>query len=301
MEHHKLAKDTKRASTMATEGHAINRLKERIGHLALDKINLSQIRHFIAHRQSAGGVSARTVNLEITVLRNVLNMAIDRKFINKLPTENLRPLKVKKIDRKLKPIEAIEKLCAVAFEARFCNGRLAKPGEKAHPLLNAEQFADYIRLMCFAGSRMAESLRLRWDDVDWAKRQLTIGADGLAKNGKSRAVDFNDKLETHLRDMQSRRLPGTQWLFPSPRSGETDAPARTFRESLRLARQAADLPGFGFHDLRHSYISYCIMAGIDFMTIARWVGHQDGGILIGRVYGHIANEHAQRQAKKLQF
>jgi hypothetical protein len=29
------------------------------------------------------------------------------------------------------------------------------------------------------------------------------------------------------------------------------------------------------------------------------VGHKDGGILIGKVYGHLANEHRQRAAQKL--
>ena len=45
----------------------------------------------------------------------------------------------------------------------------------------------------------------------------------------------------------------------------------------------------------------CVMAGIDYMTIAKWVGHQDGGALIGKVYGHLSNEHAQRQAQRLNF
>jgi hypothetical protein len=27
------------------------------------------------------------------------------------------------------------------------------------------------------------------------------------------------------------------------------------------------------------------------MTIAAWVGHRDGGILIGKVDGHLAQEH----------
>jgi hypothetical protein len=44
-----------------------------------------------------------------------------------------------------------------------------------------------------------------------------------------------------------------------------------------------------------------VMSGIDFMTIGRWVGHQDGGVLIGKVYGHLSNEHAKRQAKKIDF
>jgi hypothetical protein len=43
------------------------------------------------------------------------------------------------------------------------------------------------------------------------------------------------------------------------------------------------------------------MAGIDYMTIAKWVGHQNGGVLIGKVYGHLSNEHAQRQAQRLNF
>jgi len=39
----------------------------------------------------------------------------------------------------------------------------------------------------------------------------------------------------------------------------------------------------------------------DFMTIAQWVGHVDGGVLIGKVYGHLANEHRQRMAQLVQF
>ena len=41
------------------------------------------------------------------------------------------------------------------------------------------------------------------------------------------------------------------------------------------------------------------MSGIDFMTIARWVGHKDGGVLIGKVYGHLSNEHAKQQAQRI--
>jgi hypothetical protein len=41
------------------------------------------------------------------------------------------------------------------------------------------------------------------------------------------------------------------------------------------------------------------MAGIDFLTIAEWVGHKDGGILIGKVYGHLLDEHRRKMAAKL--
>ena len=59
------------------------------------------------------------------------------------------------------------------------------------------------------------------------------------------------------------------------------------------------MPWVGFHDLRHFFASQCVMAGIDFMTIASWLGHQDGGILVGKVYGHLADEHKRRMADNL--
>ena len=111
--------------------------------------------------------------------------------------------------------------------------------------------------------------------------------------------DFNPQLETLLNDMHSRRSQDSVFLFTSPRRGEKDIPAKSFRESLRLARRHAGLPNAGFHDLRHIFISHAVMAGIDFMTIAEWVGHKDGGILIGKVYGHLLDEHRRKMAAKL--
>ena len=108
-------------------------------------------------------------------------------------------------------------------------------------------------------------------------------------------VDFNPKLKTHLQEMAKRRASDSQWLFPSPQRGEKDIHVQTFRESLGMARDKAGLPRIGFHDLRHYFISYCVMSGIDYMTIAKWVGHRDGGILIGKVYGHLADDHAKAQ------
>ena len=164
-----------------------------------------------------------------------------------------------------------------------------------------EFITDYLRLMAYTGARRDEALRLRWADVDFERGLLTVGADGLAKNHDARAVDLHPKLEAHLREMHARRAPDSQWLFPSPQRGTEDAHAKTFKESLNLARKASGLPDFTNHDCRHFFISYCIMSGIDFMTIARWVGHKDGGVLIGKVYGHLSNEHAKQQAQRINF
>jgi integrase len=166
---------------------------------------------------------------------------------------------------------------------------------------NAVQFVDYVRLLAYCGAREQEALALRWQDVDFDRGQLTIGATGDTKNSKARTVDFNPKLRTHLEDMATRLAPDSQWLFPSPQRGEKDVHAQTFRESLKLVRKHAGMHNRAFHDLRHHFISYAVMSGVDFMTIASWVGHQDGGVLIGKVYGHLANEHKKAMAERLNF
>lgn len=279
-------KDAKRASTIYTENIIINHWIEHLGHVRVDRITRALVNGYIAKRQAAGR-SGRTVNLEVTCFRNVMNRAVDDGWITVLPTLNLRPLKWTAQKRSLLPRADIERLCEVAVKDKlFKNGR---------------EFADYVKLMAACGARRDETLRLKWADVDWERRQLTIGSDGMAKNRKARVVDFNVELEAHLQAMATRRAPETQWLFPSPQRGQQDEPAKSYVETMRLVRTAAKIARFGFHDLRHYFISYCVMSGIDFMTIAKWVGHQDGGILIGKVYGHLSNEHAQRQAQRVNF
>ena len=275
-DYYEQVKDAKRASTLHSERLIIDQWKIHLGHVRLDRITRAMVNSFIAKRQAAGR-SGRTVNLDVICFRNVMKRAVDDGWITILPTQNLRPLKWTPKKRSLLPAEDIQQLCKFAL--------------KDQSFKNGQQFVDYVKLMAACGARRNETLRLKWSDVDWNRRQLTIGADGLAKNRQSRVVDFNSDLEAHLKAMVIRRAPDSVWLFPSPQRGQQDKPARSFVESMRLVRAAAGIKHFGFHDLRHYFISHCVMSGIDFMTIARWVGHQDGGVLIGKVYGHLSNAH----------
>jgi integrase len=142
---------------------------------------------------------------------------------------------------------------------------------------------------------------LKWKNVSFDLRQVTFGSDGLSKNGKARVVDFNPALEAHLRAMHARRAPDCKYLFPSPQRGARDIPASDLRGSLFAARAEAGLEWVGFHDLRHFFASYCVMSGIDFKTIAEWLGHESGTGLIDKVYGHLAADHKRRMAQKVSF
>ena len=42
-------------------------------------------------------------------------------------------------------------------------------------------------------------------------------------------------------------------------------------------------------------------AGIDIPTVAKWLGHRDGGALAMKVYGHLRDEHSKEAARKLTF
>jgi len=220
-------KDAKRPATIQKERGAIRLWTEHMGGLRLDKIRRVHINRFIEKRQ-AEGVSGRTVNLDIIVLRNVLKKAIEDQWLKVLPTENLRPLKWTR-KRDLVSQADIERLCESAMKVSK-NGR---------------QFADYVLLMAYSGARRNEALRLKWSDGDWQNEQLIIGADGMNKGREIQAVDFNQKLKEHLQQMFQHRAPDPQFLFPSPQRGDKDASTKTFVESLRLARKASGLGGAG--------------------------------------------------------
>jgi len=273
----------KRESTLKCERIHLDHCSEYFAGVRLHRVTKSGVLAYRA-KKLAEGWSGRSANLSLTVLRNLLRHAMDNGLLSLSPVDGVRPVKWVAKKRSLVTHAAIETLCASALEH----------------LKNGQLLSDYVKLMCYCGSRRNETLRLKWSDVDWGQSQLTIGSDGMTKNHEARVVDFNEHLRSHLLAMQSRRRTDSEYLFPSVRGG-TGRPFKTLVESVRLARSHAQLPGFGFHDCRHHFISYCVMSGVDYMTIARWVGHKDGGVLIGRVYGHLSNEHAQLQAKKVVF
>jgi integrase len=291
----------KKPGTVEKEKTILGRWTEPLGQLRLDQIKRVHVNRFIEKRMKAN-VGPRTINLDVIGLRVLLKRALSDGIIQRLPTEGLRPLKTSTPRRSLFTAADLEKVCAVAFETKQDEKGKAVPVTE-----NAQEFVDYVKLMAACGARRNEALGLQWADVDFDNKQLHLrrqitsrGIEDL-KNREARTVDFNPKLEAHLRDMHKRDRRVSDWLFPSPQRGKKDIPAKTFRESLTMVRAQAKMPTFNFHDCRHHFISMCVMSGIDFMTIAAWVGHKDGGVLIGKVYGHLANEHRKAMADKVNF
>jgi integrase len=274
----------KKVGTQQNERQAITRWNAYLGGIRIDKIAPPIINGF-REKRLADGCTARTVNLDVVALRNVLKLARDRGLIDRLP--EIKQLKQRPpVRRPLLSKDQFQALCAAADDVAIKNGQL---------------FKFYLRFLALTGAREQEALSVAWHDVDFANQVATIGNEGASKNHKSRVIDFSLELEALLLEMVQARPPDSIWLFPSPQRGGQDKQAKSLRETLCLVRKMAGLPGIGFHDLRHFFTSQCVMAGIDFMTIAAWLGHSDGGLLVGKVYGHLADSHKKAAAKKLVF
>ena len=247
----------------------------------MDQLARPQVAAFVEKRLAEGN-SPRTVNLDIIMLRNVLKRALDAGHIRTLPTEGIKPLKWVAPRRGLLTPTELAKLLEAAKHA----GR------------NGAQLHDFLRFLAYSGSREQDALRLRWDAVDLEGETVTLF---ISKNRETRTIEFNADLRALLQEMAGRRAPDSVYLFPTPRRGGKDGHIANFRGAFNVARKAAGLPTVGFHDLRHHFASICVMAGLDFMTVAAWLGHKDGGILVGKVYGHLLDEHQRRVAGKLNF
>ena len=272
----------KKESTRASERVILEYWKAHLGGIRLDKISDVMVKGY-REKRLAQGVTARTVNKETVAFYQVLKLANDRGLISSLP-------RVRQLKQKAPPKRPLLAPDDVERLLRHCESDVTK---------NADLLRYYLRFLALTGAREKEALRVRWTDVDLEKRFVTIGADADTKNARHRAVNFTPELDVLVREMIATCPPDSSFLFPSPQRGQKDIPAHSLRESFKLVRSKAQMPWAGFHDFRHFFASQCVMAGVDFMTIASWLGHQDGGVLVGKIDGHLADEHKRRMADNL--
>jgi integron integrase len=180
-------------------------------------------------------------------------------------------------------------------------------------------------LMYGAGLRLMECLRLRVQDVDFARNEILV-RDG--KGGKDRVTmlpkSLKEPLEEHLRrvkavhqkdldegwgrvpspDALDRKYPNAsrewrwQWVFPqehrwtNPKTGERGR--HHVDESIlqKVFKQAVEKAGLTkratCHTLRHSFATHLIEMGYDIRTVQELLGHKD--VRTTMVYTHVLNQ-----------
>ncbi len=290
--------------TDARQDCGLNKFDEKFGYLPLSRLDDSLTKDYAKWRQTEDGgqVSGRTVDLDISAIHHVVDRCVELRWLEKSPLGKWKKLDkgpMKKV-RLLEP-EDLQTCCKAAF---IPDAQLEVYGQEYRDYLRkAEQaFSDYIYLLAYSGGREKESIQQRWSNVKWGRRVLHFPGErakkGAGRPAPDRDVDFNKKLEAHLKAMHERRNQNSDWMFPSETG---DGPRTSFRKQLNRVRKVTGMTDLGFHHFRHYFISHCVMAQpwIDYMTIANWVGHRDKGVLICRVYGHLRPGHTAEMAKHL--
>jgi integrase len=119
---------------------------------------------------------------------------------------------------------------------------------------------------------------------------ITGGEEGT-KNHEHRTIPLFPPLRRLLENMNTARAKPADKLFSI-----NSALLQMHRACKRLG-----LPRYGHHSMRHFFCSNCLEAGVDFLTLSRWLGHSDGGVLVGKTYGHLRQEHSLAMAKRVTF
>lgn len=142
-----------------------------------------------------------------------------------------------------------------------------------------------VRFLALTGLRIAEARGLRWCNV--LNDRIEVPGS-ITKNGRPRYLP---------------KIPGIDPVLDRLRAigGPFVLPRKDCRKAIATACKTVGLPKLTHHCFRHLFATRCIESGVDPQTVARWLGHQDGGALLSRTYFHLIDEHSWRMAARVQM
>jgi integrase len=165
--------------------------------------------------------------------------------------------------------------------------------ERETPLLPPldKEFVDYLRpsvlLSLATGIRQGAMFSLLWGDIDFNAKTITLRGDG-AKNSKTATLPLCDDALDILDSWkgQSENTGDEDLIFPSTKKpGEQMTEIKT---AWRHILEAAHIKKFRWHDLRHSFASSLVQAGVDLNTVRELMTHSDMKMTMR--YAHLAPE-----------
>lgn len=159
----------------------------------------------------------------------------------------------------------------------------------------SQSCADLVRFLAFGGFRKSEAANITWGDVDMEKGEILVRGDALTgtKNWSVRRVPMIPDMKRLLERMRGER--------PEAQTGDRVMQVRECQKAMNRAAKIVGMVRITHHDLRHLFATRCIESGVDIPTVARWLGHKDGGALAMRVYGHLRDHHSTSMAQRVSF
>jgi len=215
-------------------------------------------------------VSGVTVNRALSTLRLIFNYAERCGFLVPNPVKH------------------------VPFFQEAGRTRIISPEEERAYLAAASQpLTDIARIMLDTGMRPEEVFRIEKTNLDFVQRTI-LNPFGKTRAARRKLTMTNDVWSILRGRSASSDSP---FVFPSP--DRPERPIGSVRKAHDAAlRRAKIAPAFRLYDLRHTYASRAVMAGVDLPTLAALLGHT--GVQMTMRYVHPAEEHKREATAKIE-
>jgi integrase len=219
-----------KASTVETYESLLNWWKPALKGLNLRQITQTVIVEKIKLKEESGASNA-TCNRHLAFLRSLLNVARKKyKLIDDVPTFFLYREPKARV-RWLKPHEVVRLLDALPAHVR-----------------------DMAEFSLATGLRQGNVLTMTWGEVDLVSKRLTI--EGIKmKNGDPLALPINDTAMQVLTRQVGKHAEAVFTYRGKPITSISN-------ETWKRALEKADIKDFRWHDLRHTWASMLIQAGV---------------------------------------
>jgi integrase/recombinase XerD len=136
--------------------------------------------------------------------------------------------------------------------------------------------------------RVGDILKLTWEQIDFTRRTITL----IQTKTDQRIIQpMTDELIKAIKTIP--RHVSSPYVF-------CDSQGRPYKRIVKGftdACERAEIKGFRFHDLRHTFASYFIMRGGDLKTLQVLMGHKT--IAMTTKYAHLAQEHLHQAIKRI--
>lgn len=234
-------------------------LKKYFGTKFLHEITTLDVERFKTARIKE--VSAATVNRALAVLKSMFNRAIAWGRTKDNPCKAVKMFKENNQRLRFLEKEEIKTL-------------ISKCSDHLRPI---------VIVALNTGMRKSEILGLKWHHID-IERNIIHLLD--TKNGEKREVPMNDIVKKTI--VSVPKNPDSAYIFCT-KKGE---PYGDVRKSFFTALKDSDIIGFHFHDLRHTFASQLVMAGVDLNTVRELLGHKSLEMTLR--YSHLSPDHKKR-------
>ncbi len=143
-----------------------------------------------------------------------------------------------------------------------------KPWYDTVRMLDNSTIRDYLLLLLFTGMRRIEAMELRWENVDFAEKMLTVPH---TKNSEPLDLPLSDYVFTLLQE-RKKRTGKSPWVFTGDgKTGHLVEP----KNSVKKIAEDSGVP-FMLHDLRRTFTTIAESLDIPAYAIKGLINHKAG-------------------------